>query len=114
MILAIIMTLYACSARTGGRRLLIRPDGIEVRGIFRVHGVTWSGLDDPFAMFDAGLRGPGIPIRGIKPTGALINLRALDVHPSEVLAGIYYYRDHPQYRPAIGQSSELQRFYAPA
>ena len=107
--IALVNVLVAIANRTARERLLIRSDGVEVRGSLSSAVVTWEQLDDPFALADAGLRGPTIPQRGMNPRGFRLRADRLTVPPEWVLETIAYYRDNPDQRALIGTWNELVR-----
>jgi hypothetical protein len=107
--IALVNALVAVTNRTARERLLIRPDGVEVRGQLSNAVVTWEQLSDPFALADAGLRGPSIPQRGMSPRGFRLRADRLTVPPEWILETIAYYRDNPDQRALIGSQHELVR-----
>ena len=107
--LAVANTWIAIGNCTTRSRLLIKSDGIEFRGLLSNTVVAWEQLSDPFALADAGLRGPTIPQRGMSLRGLRLRADRLTVPPEWVLETIAYYRDHPDQRALIGTWNELVR-----
>jgi hypothetical protein len=103
--LALWIVLGSVTSRS---RVVIRRDGVELRGTFVRRFRSWSDLTDPMSLHRAGLRVPGQ--QAVRPkVSDGVELRALDVQPGRVLAAIAYYRDNPESRSAIGSPTELAR-----
>lgn len=90
--------------------VVIRPDGVQLRGLRQQSLVTWAGLEaDHDALHDAGLRGVGTTNRPAPHTPGVYSLRGLGVEPSHIVHVISYYLTHPQHRAQIGKRDEYDR-----